>query len=127
MILVDTSVLVDYFRAPSDRVLRTFEAKQAGICGIIRAEILAGTRLPGEISRISTCLNALQQIPLPENIWDRVGYYLALLRSAGFTVPFTDAVIATVAVENKIPLWTRDVHFQRMQSVIQELELFSEP
>jgi len=127
MILVDTSVLVDYFRAPSDHTLKILEANQAAICGVIRAEILAGTRSPGEISRISTCLNALQQIPLPENIWDRVGYYLALLRSAGITVPFTDAVIATVAVDNKIPLWTRDVHFQRMQSVILELELFPEP
>jgi predicted nucleic acid-binding protein len=127
MILVDTSVLVDYLRLPSDDILRTLESNQAAICGVIRAEILAGTRSPGEISRISTCLNALQQIPLPEDIWDRVGYYLALLRSAGVTVPFADAVIATVAVGNKIPLWTRDVHFQRMQSVMKELELFPEP
>ncbi len=42
MILVDTSVLVDYLRLPSDRVLHLFEENEAAICGVIRAEMPAG-------------------------------------------------------------------------------------
>jgi predicted nucleic acid-binding protein len=42
MILVDTSVLVDYLRAPTDRVLQVLETHTAAVCGVIRAEILAG-------------------------------------------------------------------------------------
>jgi predicted nucleic acid-binding protein len=44
MILIDTSVLVDYLRIPTDRTLRLFEETGAAICGVTRAEILAGAR-----------------------------------------------------------------------------------
>jgi len=34
MILIDTSVLVDYLRSPTDDVLRLFEKNAAAICGL---------------------------------------------------------------------------------------------
>ena len=38
-----------------------------------------------------------------------------------------DVVIATVAIENDIELWTRDAQFQLIQRVLPRLKLFQEP
>jgi predicted nucleic acid-binding protein len=64
---------------------------------------------------------------IPESLWDDVGDNLAALRAAGITVPFADAVIATVAIANGVELWTRDHQFTLMQTVLTSLRLFQEP
>src|SRR5436853_394603 len=52
---------------------------------------------------------------------------LAAPRAGGVTIPFVDAVIATVAIVNDVELWTRDAHFTLVQSVLPALKLFAEP
>ena len=127
MILVDTSVLIDYLRTPADRVLRLLEKNEAAICGVTRAEILAGARNPADLQRITGSLDVLGRIAITEEFWDVLGKNLSLLRSAGTTVPFADAVIATLAVESNVELWTRDAHFARIQGILARLRLFQEP
>ncbi len=56
-----------------------------------------------------------------------LGDNLNTLRAGGMTIPFADAVIATVAVVNDIDLWTRDAHFTLVQGVLPALKLFAEP
>jgi predicted nucleic acid-binding protein len=124
MILIDTSVLIDYLRSPTDRVLRLFEEKTAAICGVTRAEILAGARNPIDLDRIASSLDVLEQVVIVEEFWDILGKNLSLLRAAGATVPLADAMIATLAIENDIELWTRDAHFTQIQSVLTKLRLF---
>lgn len=124
MILVDTSVLVDYLRSPSDRALRLFEENEAAICGTIRAEILAGARKPSDINRIANSLEVLKYIDISKDTWDHLGKNLSSLRAAGVTVPFPDALIATVAIENDIQLWTNDLHFVQIARVLPTLRLF---
>ena len=126
MILIDTSVLIDYLRSPSDRVLRLFEEREAAICGVIRAEVLAGSRNPADIERIARSLDVLKHIEISERIWDRLGKNLAVLREAGVTVPFPDALIATLAMEHGVELWAKDTHFARIQQVLPALRLFRE-
>jgi hypothetical protein len=127
MILVDTSVLVDYLRFPSDRVLYLFQTYEAAICGVIRAEILAGVRNAQDAAKVANGLNLFELIHTPETIWDAVGQNAAALRGNGITVPFTDVLIATLAVENGLPLWTKDKHFQRLGNVMNSLVLFTVP
>ena len=127
MILIDTSVLVDYLRSPTDRALRLFEQNEAAICGVTRAEVLAGARKPADLDRIARSLDVLGQVGIAEGLWDVLGKNLSLLRAAGTTVPFADALIATLAIENGLELWTRDIHFARIQSVLTGLRLFQEP
>jgi len=124
MILIDTSVLVDYLRSPSDRVLRLFEEKEAAICGAIRAEVLAGARNPNDLERIARSLDVLKCVEIME---DRLGKNLSFLRAAGVTVLFPDALIATVAIEHGIELWTNDSHFRRMAQVLPALRFFRAP
>lgn len=126
MILIDTSVLVDYLRSPSDRMLRLFEEKAGAICGVTRAEVLAGARNPDDLDRIASSLDVLEQVAIVDELWDLLGKNLSLLRAAGVTVPLADAMIATLAIENDVELWTRDAHFVRIQGVLPGLRLFQE-
>jgi predicted nucleic acid-binding protein len=122
MILVDTSVLIDYSRNPGDPKLgMLFRTLPLAICGIMRAELLHGSRNPRDRARLLLLLDSLSQLPIPEPLWDTVGDNLATLRAGGVTIPFPDAVIVTVAITNNIELWTRDSHFTLVQATLPAL------
>jgi predicted nucleic acid-binding protein len=127
MILVDTSVLIDYLRSRDAKLIALMQTHAGAVCGVIRAEVLCGARNAGHRRRLIKALNAMGQFPLPESIWDQVGDNLAALRKRGITVPFPDAVIATVGIENDVEVWSHDPHFPAMQPALPRLKLFQEP
>jgi predicted nucleic acid-binding protein len=127
MILVDAGVLIDFLRTKDPKLARLFRSLPVAVCGVTRAEILTGARGARDRQRLLRFLNAFQQAPIPEAAWDLAGDNLAALRSQGITVPFPDAVIATLGIEDDIEVWARDPHFPAMQKVLPRLKLFQEP
>lgn len=127
MILVDTSVIIPFLRSADPKLDRLFRTLPVAICGITRAEVLNGVRSPADRAQTVTFLNGFAPVETPEPIWDTVGDNLNALRTNGVTIPFPDAVIATVAITNDIELWTRDAHFGLVQRVLPVLRLFVEP
>jgi predicted nucleic acid-binding protein len=127
MTLTDTTVVVDYLRTRDRNLFRLFGIHDATICGITRAEILHGARGAANRRNLLKSLNAFKQVPIPDSVWDIVGDHLAHLQANGLTVPFTDVVIATVAIVHDIEVWARDNHFKLMQSFLPALRLFVEP
>jgi predicted nucleic acid-binding protein len=127
MILVDTTVIVDWLRGRDARLNALFPTLPVAICGVTVAEILHGARDPAHRTRLLTWLGTLPLVPIPEALWTAVGDHLAMLRSRGITVPFPDAVIATLALANDIEVWARDRHFLDIQKAIPSLKLFQEP
>jgi len=53
-------------------------------------------------------LNAFFQVTISDLLWDDVGDSLAMLRSNGVTIPFSDAILATLAISLDVEFWTRD-------------------
>jgi predicted nucleic acid-binding protein len=127
VILADSSVVIDFLRTGDAKMRHIIVAESACVCGIIRAEVLHGTRDPAHRAKLVAGLSMLGQVPIPDFLWDDVGDNLAALRAAGVTVPFPDAVIATLAIANDIELWTRDNQFAMIQRVLPRLRLFREP
>jgi hypothetical protein len=127
MILVDTSVVIDYARGKDAKLVSLLPTLPVAVCGIVRAELLYGSRDPGDRPALLTLLNTFQQVPIPDSMWDIVGDHLAALRAAGITVPFQDVVIATLAIANDIELWTRDAQYAMIQTVLPALHLFQKP
>jgi predicted nucleic acid-binding protein len=127
VILVDASVIFDHTRNKDPRLAGWFLALPVAVCGVTRAEVLAGARNPADRVNLVGLLTQFAQVPTPDSIWDEVGDNLNALRSGGVTVPFPDAVLATLAIANDIELWTRDSHFTLMQRVLSRLKLFAEP
>jgi predicted nucleic acid-binding protein len=127
MILVDTSVIIDYLRTGDAKIDRLFRTLPVSVCGISRAELLHGVRSPADRKRLITILATFIHLTIPDTTWDAVGDSPCILRSKGVSIPFPDAVIATIAISNNIELWTRDTHFGLVQSAIPALKLFIEP
>ncbi|MFL5241338.1 MAG: PIN domain-containing protein [Gemmataceae bacterium] len=127
MILVDTSVIIDYVRGKDPKLAGLLPQVSGAVCGIVRAELLCGARDPSHRSNLLTLLSTFSQLPLLESLWDKVGDNLATLRLQGITVPFPDTVIVTLGIENDLEVWARDRQFPLMQKALQSLKLFQEP
>jgi predicted nucleic acid-binding protein len=127
MILVDGGILIDFLRTKGAKLAALFRSLPVAICGATRAEILCGARSSADRQRLMVFLSPFRQVSIPGSLWDRLGDNLAALRASGVTVPFADAIVATVGIENDSEVWARDPHFSTMQKVLNQLRLFSEP
>ena len=85
------------------------------ITGIIKLELLGGTRTREEFSRLKSRLDALPYVSIEEPLlWD-LAYEMAFdLRRKGVTIPYTDILIASAAIKGDIILLHADVHFDQV-------------
>jgi predicted nucleic acid-binding protein len=127
MILIDAGVLIDFLRTKDPKLNKLFRSLPIAVCGVTRAEILAGARSVKDRQRLVRFLDAFQQLAISEPFWDDAGATLAALYARGITVPIPDAVVATLGIENSVEVWARDPHFPTMQKILPGLMLFNEP
>jgi predicted nucleic acid-binding protein len=117
VILVDSSVWIDYFRSadtPQVALLDSFFGRSALAVGdLIAAEVLQGVRDEREFKWVKKTLNAFEHI-------DLAGYDLAVkasenyrsLRALGITIRKTiDTLIATRCLEDGLTLLHADKDF----------------
>jgi predicted nucleic acid-binding protein len=127
VILLDTTVVIDYARGKDAKLVSLLPTLSVAVCGVVRAEFLAGTRDPTHRANLLTLLSTFHHVVTPDTLWDSVGINLAALRLKGITVPFADAAIATLGIESDLEVWARDPHFPTMQQILPRLKLFQEP
>ena len=125
MILADTNVFIDFWNNPSPELKKAFEQEEIAICGVIKAELLHGAVSDKDFANISTMLEAFDEISFDEDDWQLLGRNLYKLRKSGLTVPFSDAIIATIAVKENLPIWTSDKHFALMSNVLDGLKFYT--
>lgn len=125
MILTDSGVLIDFLRTNDARLGQLLRTLPVAVCGVVRAEIFAGAR--GQRQKLIAFLQPFRHIIMPDSLWDQVGDDRDACYAAGLTVPFSDSIIATLAIHENIEVWTRDTHFPLMQKVLPSLKLFQEP
>jgi predicted nucleic acid-binding protein len=117
MILVDSSVWIDYFRSadtPQVALLDSFFGRSPLVVGdLIAAEVLQGVRDEGQFKWVKKILDAFEHV-------DLVGYDLAVraagnyrsLRSLGISIRKTmDTLIATRCIEDGLTLLYADRDF----------------
>ena len=108
---------------PYEKLTNIFNEEDIAICGIVEAELLHGARSEKELYDITEAISCFERLYVGEN-WNHLGRILYRLRKAGVTLPFTDAVIAQIAINNDISILTNDHHFKLIQSIIPELKLY---
>ncbi len=124
MILVDTSVWIDFFNArPSDEAayltLCIAEARDLVIPGLVLTEILLGARNDTEVARISRVLSAFDLVPELEraDYEQAAGLYRAC-RTHGMTPRSTiDCLIAQLCLKHGYELLARDRDFAAIAQV----------
>ena len=115
MILVDTSVWVDFFSASPGRgateLRRMIEENEPfALTGVVIAETLQGlTRDPGRIEQFLMQWDLL--VPRGFATWREAARIFRTARSKGITLTTIDTVIAAIAIEHDAALFTLDHDF----------------
>jgi len=117
VILVDTSVWIDYFNGRESRKTNTLDTALASdtvaIGDIIFLEILQGFKHDKDYNRAKKTLSILGQYEmLGRNMVTKCADNYRTLRKKGITIrKTTDIIIATFCIDNKLPLLYSDRDF----------------
>lgn len=117
MILVDTSVWIDYFNgrksSQTDKLDELLSTEQIIMGDIILAEILQGFRKDADFNKAKEVLDYLQCYSISnKKIAIKSAENFRTLRKKGVTVrKTTDMLIGTFCIENSIPLLHNDKDF----------------
>jgi len=132
VILLDTSVLIDYLKgienpesSALDRIID--KGMPFGICAFVFQETLQGARDLAEYERLREYLGSLLFHELRNGIgsYEKAALIKVKCRKAGLVIRSTiDLLIAEIAVENGLELLHRDNDFRNIASVVGELRLF---
>jgi tRNA(fMet)-specific endonuclease VapC len=115
-ILPDTCAWIDYFRpgtTPLGQALeKALKEETVFVCGPVIYELVQGVRSEKEQALLTGMLNALPFLEMNEALWIRAGRLSANLRKEGKTIPFSDILIAVLAMDNNLAVMTVNEHFR---------------
>ena len=115
-VLVDTSAWLfalrkDFLPEIKDRIDLLLIENLVLTTGIIRLELLAGTRTEEEYGRLKKRLSALESIETDDLLWETACDTGFKLRRKGITIPYTDILIAACALSWGCIVLHADSHF----------------
>ena len=132
MILVDTSVLIDYLKGTGNSATEKLQelldrSVPFGINSLIFQEVLQGARDENEFRKLKEYLETLDFYELKNGrtSFEQAAYINFICRRSGVTVRSTiDLLIAQTAIEYGIPLLHNDHDFNRIAGVVKELMIY---
>ena len=120
MILVDTSVWIEAFRrAHTDEAahLRSLlDAGEVAMAPPIRIELLSGAGA-ADLPRLRRALSALPLFGPTVESWERMEGWVDRAVRAGRRFGVVDLLIAAVAAENDLAIWSLDGDFAEMAAL----------
>ena len=115
-ILPDTCAWIDYFRPGASSLgtalERAIDATVVYACGPVLYELVQGARSERERTQLTNALSALPFLEMTEALWIHAGRLAASQRKAGKAMPFSDIMIAALALKNNLAVMTADEHFR---------------
>lgn len=120
MILVDTSVWVDFFRGTKPAVIKAvrqlLDEDQVAMAIPIRIECLSGADRK-QMNSLKRVFEALPIFYPTQETWTQIEKWIAEGRSKGEQFGAMDLLIANLAKEHDCSLWSLDGDFKRMESL----------
>lgn len=121
MVIVDTTVWVDFFKGkdtPQVEVLERFltEGEDICVCGVILTEVLQGIREDKAYRQTLSLFDAFIFLPMNRLTFQKAAELYRSLRRKGITVrkPI-DCMIAAVAIQHDIPVLHSDRDFDPIE------------
>ncbi|MCL1995029.1 MAG: PIN domain-containing protein [Defluviitaleaceae bacterium] len=133
MVLVDTSVLIDFFKGTTNESVELFEKildKKIpfAISILTYQEILQGARNEKEFDMLKSYLSTQNILMLPNNnldFFNKASWIRYSLREKGITIRNTvDLLIAMTALHHKCSLLQNDKDFKYIAEECKELQFF---
>lgn len=119
MVLVDTSIWIDFFQAPESRTATELVSliknhNRVALCGIVLQEVLQGIRDRKSFELTREHLLKFPFIEANRETWIMAASLYRELRAKGITLPPVDVTIAAIALRNNLTLFSRDNHFEAL-------------
>jgi len=117
VIVVDSSVWIDFFRASNPvlghQLQSLLDADEVALAVPVRIEILSGasTRNLPSLKRV---LSALPLFYPTDESWARIDTWVEIGLRSGERFGFGDLLIAAIAVDHQASVWSLDDDFHRM-------------
>ena len=109
---------IDFQRDPNSEagkeLDRLLAAGEVVMVGPVLTEILQGSRSVNELEFFATRLTALSFLEATQETWVNAGQLNHLLRREGKLMALSDLVIATLALEHDMALYSLDGDFDRV-------------
>lgn len=118
--LVDTSAWLFALRRDAHPEIRSrldnlLRDDCVAIMGMVKLELLGGTRTHEEFKRLKSRLDALTYFSIEEPpLWDLASEMAFDLRRKGLTIPYTDILIASASIKGNLVLLHADSHFDQI-------------
>jgi len=123
LFLIDTSAWLfalrkDFILEVKDRIDHLLKENAIITTGIVKLEILGGTKTQNEFQRLKARLDALDMVETDTALWEETYRLSFELRRKGITVPYTDILIAACALRTESTVVHVDAHFDMMANHI---------
>ncbi len=123
-VIPDTSAWIQYFRvgsSPEAAVVRSLlVSDRVMLVGVVFAELLRGARTQEQLEVLQDTLQSLPYTETDKGTWTLTGRILYSLERTGERIPVPDALIAAIAIQNDLSVYSQDDHFNR----VSELRLY---
>jgi len=120
-LLFDTCAWVEYFKPRSSSLKQTVEdlllSEQVYVCGPVLYELRQGVKSEKEKTLLANAFAALVYVEMNESLWFKAGELSALVKKQGKTIPLSDILIASLALEHGLTILTVDKHFEQIPGV----------
>jgi predicted nucleic acid-binding protein len=116
LFLVDTSAWIlalrrDFLSVVKDRIGYLLKENAVVTIGLVKLELLGGTKTKSEFQRLKSRLDALDTVECDLSLWHEAADLAFRLRRKGITVPYTDILIAAGALQIGATVMHADAHF----------------
>lgn len=116
LIFIDTSAWILALKKGNEKATEKVDGilakDRAATSGVILLELLGGARKSSEFEELKKDLMALHYFSITDALWEKSSKLAFDLRRHGLTVPATDVLIASVALDNNCLLLHADSHFK---------------
>ena len=121
-VIPDTSAWVQFFRvgsSPEAAVVRSLlVSDRVMLVGVVYAELMRGARNQEQLEILQDTLLSLPYTETDKDTWTLTGKILYSLDRTGGRIPVPDALIAAIAIQNDLSVYTQDEHFDRVSDLM---------
>ena len=120
-VLVDSSVWIDAAKPKSKhkgRLSQMIASEIICYTNPIQTEVCQGARTKNDFEKLWDAFLGFQLLPIRDHHWEQCAWNYFRCRKKGMTVSTIDCMIATIARNYRVPLWTLDKLFKKTQPII---------
>jgi len=119
-VIADTCIWIEYFKGLpkiKNQLPVIITEESLCLCGIVVNELFQGIKSPQEREIVQSAFEAFPYLEMTRAIWEKAAGLSLSLRNKGITIPPSDLILASLAIENKCLIFTHDTHFNKIPGV----------